>query len=267
MSDARGPWRELAEIYDETRAFPGDGERIVPQALADRLHALGSRRVLELGSGTGRFTLPLVRAGVPVVGADRSAEMLARLVAKRRGEHLEVVRCEAERLPFSRVFDAVVFSHFLHLVESLDVLATELRRVLQPGAHVVLVDTSSAPRPTVMRVLAHVMPQLGDSWRPWPKGQDGSRDRALLRELLGHLGAEETAVFPCASLPSVHTLRRHLDDVRERIWSRFRTHTEEEARSAADAAERALLAEGADLDAPVEESLDIRLIVARLPEG
>src|SRR5262249_21004863 len=38
--------------------------------------------VLELGCGTGRISLPLARAGVRLVGVDRSAQMLAR--ASRR---------------------------------------------------------------------------------------------------------------------------------------------------------------------------------------
>src|SRR5437773_986382 len=35
-------------------------------------------RVLELGCGTGRVSVPLARAGVDLVGVDRSAPMLAR---------------------------------------------------------------------------------------------------------------------------------------------------------------------------------------------
>ena len=43
-------------------------------------------RVLELGCGTGRIFLPLARAGVSLVGIDRSAPMLARARARvRRG--------------------------------------------------------------------------------------------------------------------------------------------------------------------------------------
>jgi len=38
--------------------------------------------VLELGSGTGRLTLPLARAGHPVIGLDASPAMLTRARAK-----------------------------------------------------------------------------------------------------------------------------------------------------------------------------------------
>ena len=39
--------------------------------------------VLELGAGTGRITLALLRAGVEVVAVDQSASMLERLRTRR----------------------------------------------------------------------------------------------------------------------------------------------------------------------------------------
>lgn len=42
--------------------------------------------VLELGCGTGRLTLPIARAGVPVLGVDRAGAMLDRLREKLAGE-------------------------------------------------------------------------------------------------------------------------------------------------------------------------------------
>ena len=48
--------------------------------------------VLELGSGTGRLTLPLARAGHPVIGLDLSAAMLARARTKLAEEPDDVRR-------------------------------------------------------------------------------------------------------------------------------------------------------------------------------
>jgi SAM-dependent methyltransferase len=61
--------------------------------------------VLELGCGTGRLSLPLARAGVPLVGIDRSAPMLA--YARRRARRarlagqLSLVRGDIRHLPFA----------------------------------------------------------------------------------------------------------------------------------------------------------------------
>ena len=38
--------------------------------------------VLELACGTGRVTIPIARAGVPIVGVDSATEMLARAQEK-----------------------------------------------------------------------------------------------------------------------------------------------------------------------------------------
>ena len=62
--------------------------------------------VLELGCGTGRVAVPLVRAGASLVGIDRSAEMLARARQRlRRARLLDramLVRGDIRDLPFRR---------------------------------------------------------------------------------------------------------------------------------------------------------------------
>jgi len=263
MGDGREGWSELAALYDRTRALPGDGEHEVPLAVARRLAALGARRVLDLGCGTGRFALPLARTGLAVVGADRSSEMLAVLVGKRGDATLDVVRCDAAALPFRRAFDAVVFSHFLHLAPPMETLARELGRALRPRAHVVVVETNSGPRPATLRVTAIAKTLLEGRFEPWPQGDD-SRDRTLLRELLAHLGGEEIDVATLGEWPHTTSLREVLDEVRRRVWWTFRVHTAEACARAADEAERRLVAEGADLDARVDEPAVVRLLVGRL---
>jgi ubiquinone/menaquinone biosynthesis C-methylase UbiE len=98
-------WDEYAPFYDWENAQTL-GRRDVPFW---RRVAAGVRgRVLELGCGTGRVTIPLAKSGVEVVGADRSAPMLARLRSRaaraRVGASgaLQAVRCDIRRLPFRR---------------------------------------------------------------------------------------------------------------------------------------------------------------------
>jgi SAM-dependent methyltransferase len=55
--------------------------------------------VLELGCGTGRLSAPLSRAGVQLVGIDRSAPMLAR-ARRRAANRLVLVRGDIRHLPF-----------------------------------------------------------------------------------------------------------------------------------------------------------------------
>jgi len=63
-----------------------------------------SGRVLELGCGTARIALPLGRAGVHIVGIDRSAPMLERARQRVRRARLQrqvhLVRGDIRHLPF-----------------------------------------------------------------------------------------------------------------------------------------------------------------------
>ena len=68
-------WDAYAPFYDWENAQTV-GRRDVPFWRAVAATAGGP--VLELGCGTGRVSLPLARAGVQLVGIDRSAPMLDR---------------------------------------------------------------------------------------------------------------------------------------------------------------------------------------------
>ena len=74
-------WDEYAPFYDWENAQTL-GRRDVP--FWRRLTQRGRGRVLELGCGTGRVSMPLARAGVELVGVDRSAPMLERARAPTR---------------------------------------------------------------------------------------------------------------------------------------------------------------------------------------
>ena len=69
-------WDDYAPFYDWENARTL-GRRDVP--FWRRAAQAAEGPVLELGCGTGRVSLPLARAGIDLVGIDRSAAMLARL--------------------------------------------------------------------------------------------------------------------------------------------------------------------------------------------
>jgi ubiquinone/menaquinone biosynthesis C-methylase UbiE len=72
-------WDAYAPFYDWENAQTL-GRRDVP--FWRRVAAREGGRVLELGCGTGRVSLPLAAAGVDLVGIDRSEPMLARAVQR-----------------------------------------------------------------------------------------------------------------------------------------------------------------------------------------
>jgi SAM-dependent methyltransferase len=102
--------------------------------------------VLELGSGTGRVTVPLARAGIDIIGIDRSAPMLerARRYARearrsargaKAARSTKLVRGDIRALPFrNRSFSAVIapYGVLQSLTTSRDLTAalTSIARVL-----------------------------------------------------------------------------------------------------------------------------------------
>lgn len=84
--------------------------------------------VLEYGVGTGRVALPIARAGIEVVGVDRSTEMLAALRRELRdqpelGARIELRRGDMRRVRLDRRFPLVIapFNTVLHLYTRRDV--------------------------------------------------------------------------------------------------------------------------------------------------
>lgn len=80
VPDGAAGWDEYAAFYDwENAQTVGRRDVAFWQSLARRTRG----KILELGAGTGRLTVPLMRvAGKRVIGIDRSMPMLARAVAK-----------------------------------------------------------------------------------------------------------------------------------------------------------------------------------------
>ena len=93
---------------------------------------------LEIGSGTGYFSLNLLQMGAiqRLVATDISPGMLSTLsgTASRLGLAVETEATDAEVLPFEDASFDLVFGHaVLHHIPDLDRALAEFRRVLRPG--------------------------------------------------------------------------------------------------------------------------------------
>ncbi len=102
----------IAHCYDETRTLPSSQMEAVMGPLVRALSSY--ERVLEVGVGTGRFAIPLQRAGIPLIGVDISARMVAR--GREKGLR-DVFFADALHLPFhDQSLDAALSIHVLHLL-------------------------------------------------------------------------------------------------------------------------------------------------------
>jgi ubiquinone/menaquinone biosynthesis C-methylase UbiE len=121
--------------------FGATGQKQVQLKLSKALGGLNGRSFgdgLEIGSGTGYFSLNLLQMGTieRLTATDISPGMLATLsrTAEQLGLEAETVATEAEELPFDDESFDIVFGHaVLHHIPDLERAFAEFRRVLRPG--------------------------------------------------------------------------------------------------------------------------------------
>jgi SAM-dependent methyltransferase len=99
--------------------------------------------ILDVGCGTGRLMLPLLRAGHVVVGLDRAPAMLARTAARlarlapRGRRRALLLRADLRRLPVARRFQFAIaaFHTIQHLATDAELrrFFAGVARVLRPG--------------------------------------------------------------------------------------------------------------------------------------
>lgn len=101
MSEGWHGWDDYAPFYDWENARTVSRRDV---AFWRDLARQQPGAVLELGCGTGRLALPLLKSGARLVGVDRSEAMLhrARMKARRTGlaGQVRFVRADIRRLPF-----------------------------------------------------------------------------------------------------------------------------------------------------------------------
>lgn len=104
----------------------------------------GCARVLDVGCGAGHLSFAVAPHVGAVVACDLAPEMLAVVAAEaqRRGfANLVTQQAAAESLPFAEAsFDAVCTRFSAHHWRDLAAGVAEMRRVLQPGGRLIVID-------------------------------------------------------------------------------------------------------------------------------
>ena len=126
-------YSEIAPYYDKVRIQSSDyldywGEKIKQYGKITK-----NTLVLEIGCGTGRFTLPVLKmTQSQIYGLESSGEMLGKAKEKHPQEKIIWVRGKAEKLPFvSNAFDCVYMTFVIHHLEDEIKGLREIFRVLK----------------------------------------------------------------------------------------------------------------------------------------
>jgi SAM-dependent methyltransferase len=160
--DVNVRYHDLASQSYDSKWGIDYGEKGAAQVLGKMRKALGQPlrpmgRGLEIGAGTGYFSLNLLRQGIlsEATCTDVSPGMLETLASSAQRLHLDVETavCGAEALPFESGSFDVVFGHaVLHHIPDLERAFSEFRRVLKPGG---LVAFCGEPSRTGDRLAAY----------------------------------------------------------------------------------------------------------------
>ena len=161
----------LLPLYDPLQRLLGISR--IHRPLVDQAGIRPGQRVLEIGCGTGNLALLVgqLHPGAEVVGLDPDPKALAR--ARRKAERRSLpVRFDlgfAQELPyadasFDRVLSALMFHHLGP--DEKERALCEVRRVLEPGGSLHLVDLGGAKEHAdgVMARLSHRNRMLRDNF-------------------------------------------------------------------------------------------------------
>jgi SAM-dependent methyltransferase len=135
---ALNPYDEqTAAAYKASREIPRDGLAEWREAVRRHLQPGPETALVDLGSGTGQFATAFSDwFGIRVLAVEPSAAMRERIP---RTPAIQVLEGNATSLPLpDESADAVWLSLVIHHIPELEAAAHEIRRVLRPGAPVLI---------------------------------------------------------------------------------------------------------------------------------
>jgi ubiquinone/menaquinone biosynthesis C-methylase UbiE len=181
---------DASTSFDEGRSLSDTKEALWTDLFGQHLGLNTTSRLLDVGCGTGRFSLLAARQfRCAVVGIDPSLSMLAKAKAKCYNGNKWLLG-QAEAIPFpDNVFDACLASQVVHHFQDRRQAFAEMYRVLRRGGRLGVRYSSHAQLRTIL------------DYRFFPSAlqidQERMPDTGVMRELIrtvGFRGAKEHTV-------------------------------------------------------------------------
>ena len=175
IRDVNARYHDVAAADYDAKWGISFGEVGRGQVIGKLVKLLGPRpgpygRSLEIGAGTGYFSLNMLQAGVveEAVCTDISPGMLATLEANARelGVRVRTAACDAAALPFPDGSFDLVFGHaVLHHLPELERSFAEFHRVLRPGGTLFFAGEPSRRGDRIAAVPKGIAWRLAPAWR------------------------------------------------------------------------------------------------------
>lgn len=189
--------RDCAMLYTRPRVAPNEIGRFYPPSYEahapdtsnparstrsrrdpwDRLPAIGAKRLLDVGCGSGGYLLRQKSAGWTVFGVEPSADA----VRAARGAGLDVVQGVVPGVDFAeRRFDCITMLGVIACVPEPLATLRELRRVIAPGGRLIVSEHNAGSAAAAL---------FGPDWQGWDLPRHYSHfTPESLRRMMEHAG-------------------------------------------------------------------------------
>jgi len=146
--DSETGYNLAASVYDKKEKYLNSFEK---GQLLPMLGDVRGKKILDVGAGTGRVSVPLAKAGALVTAVDVSEAMFEILKIKRLKDcKIETVVGDGESLPFEDgAFDIVVAAFFIVHLKDPTRFFDEAYRVLKDGGILLVTNINQKEPPEV----------------------------------------------------------------------------------------------------------------------
>jgi ubiquinone/menaquinone biosynthesis C-methylase UbiE len=138
-------YSNIASYYDKVRITTPDYLKFWSIRIADYGFIDKGSKVLDIGCGTGRFTIMLSKiSNAEIHAIEPSVDMLSEAVKKDKQNLICWNKGQAENLPFpNEFFDCVFMTFVFHQIKDRGKVVAEMHRVLKPKGKCIIMTTST----------------------------------------------------------------------------------------------------------------------------